>query len=636
MKTEVGSCVLCQVHVPCRKSHYIFSKKTPEEDNVADILSRILEIPVEVGLIHSEYMCLNCELICREYAGIEIRMHRIKEEVIENYNKIISTIEYVEVPAKEEIVEEVPEEAYGDEVAIYTEEDPTERSFDYDASTQGSPQEAKEETTADAEHVMILTESTTESGNEDQEHRDLCKSDEREQHESRIYTRKDNVFCCHLCPQETLIDDPTEFTMHMKGKHMQKLYICDICGMDCRRRMYLLRHLELHASDGIKQDKKKSSKDEEISLEEDVEKQEKRSLPAGPSKPWYCMLCDKSYVSKNLLEEHMNMHTGDRPYSCTKCTKTFASKYTLAAHLKIHSTRPRPYNCSVCNKKFLTGQNLSHHEKTHLGVKEYVCEVCNKAFGSSHNLRVHKIVHSGNKPFLCRTCGKSFARRAEVRDHERIHTGEKPFKCDICAMSFAQRSNLQSHKRATHLNEKRYRCEVCEKTFKRRRLLDYHTQAAHTGERPFKCTLCPSSFVYPEHLKKHLLIHSNEKKYTCEVCGKGFNNQDNRNTHRFVHSDKKPFECVQCGQGFMRKPLLFAHMKSEGHLSDTIIVNQPQLLEHPGVGESENPNIEMTSAGRSTYVISSEEAEEQMSQIIDDISIEEQIHDVDKKNIKIE
>uniref|UniRef100_A0A1B0GH19 Putative c2h2-type zn-finger protein n=1 Tax=Lutzomyia longipalpis TaxID=7200 RepID=A0A1B0GH19_LUTLO len=613
MKTEVGSCVLCQVHVPCRKSHYIFSKKhekthlgvkeyvcevcnkafgsshnlrvhkivhsgnkpflcrtcgksfarraevrdherihtgekpfkcdicamsfaqrsnlqshkrathlnekryrcevcektfkrrrlldyhtqTPEEDNVADILSRILEIPVEVGLIHSEYMCLNCELICREYAGIEIRMHRIKEEVIENYNKIISTIEYVEVPAKEEIVEEVPEEAYGDEVAIYTEEDPTERSFDYDASTQGSPQEAKEETTADAEHVMILTESTTESGNEDQENRDLCKSDESVKHESRIYTRKDNVFCCHLCPQETLIDDPTEFTMHMKGKHMQKLYICDICGMDCRRRMYLLRHL---------------------------------------------------------------------------------------------------------------------------------------AFGSSHNLRVHKIVHSGNKPFLCRTCGKSFARRAEVRDHERIHTGEKPFKCDICAMSFAQRSNLQSHKRATHLNEKRYRCEVCEKTFKRRRLLDYHTQAAHTGERPFKCTLCPSSFVYPEHLKKHLLIHSNEKKYTCE----GFNNQDNRNTHRFVHSDKKPFECVQCGQGFMRKPLLFAHMKSEGHLSDTIIVNQPQLLEHPGVGESENPNTEMTSAGRSTYIISSEEAEEQMSQIIDDISIEEQVHDVDKKNIKIE
>lgn len=32
-----------------------------------------------------------------------------------------------------------------------------------------------------------------------------------------------------------------------------------------------------------------------------------------------------------------------------------------------------------------------------------------------------------------------------------------------------------------------------------------------------------------------------------------------------------------CGQGFMRKPLLYAHMQSQGHLNDTIVVNQPRL-----------------------------------------------------------
>lgn len=109
------------------------------------------------------------------------------------------------------------------------------------------------------------------------------------------------------------------------------------------------------------------------------------------------------------------------------------------------------------------------------------------------------------------------------------------------------------------------------------RLLDYHIKAAHTGERPFKCAVCEATFVYPEHFKKHKRIHTGEKPYHCEVCGKAFNSRDNRNAHRFVHSDKKPYECLVCGAGFMRKPLLYQHMQTQGHLNDTIVVNQPRL-----------------------------------------------------------
>lgn len=32
-----------------------------------------------------------------------------------------------------------------------------------------------------------------------------------------------------------------------------------------------------------------------------------------------------------------------------------------------------------------------------------------------------------------------------------------------------------------------------------------------------------------------------------------------------------------CGQGFMRKPLLYSHMNIQGHLNDTIVVNQPRI-----------------------------------------------------------
>lgn len=47
-----------------------------------------------------------------------------------------------------------------------------------------------------------------------------------------------------------------------------------------------------------------------------------------------------------------------------------------------------------------------------------------------------------------------------------------------------------------------------------------------------------------------------------------------------MHSDKKPYECVICGKGFMRKPQLYTHMQQQGHLNDTIIINQPHINEN--------------------------------------------------------
>ena len=96
-----------------------------------------------------------------------------------------------------------------------------------------------------------------------------------------------------------------------------------------------------------------------------------------------------------------------------------------------------------------------------------------------------------------------------------------------------------------------------------------------------------------------------EKPYRCEVCGKAFNSRDNRNAHRFVHSDKKPYECLVCGMGFMRKPLLYNHMQSQGHLNDTIVVNQPRLATDDDLAveaatvadDTDTAEVEMTIVG---------------------------------------
>ncbi|XP_044730152.1 zinc finger protein 287-like [Chrysoperla carnea] len=391
-----------------------------------------------------------------------------------------------------------------------------------------------------------------------------------------IVSRDGTEYTCLVCDgNEKVIGDAKSIMAHVKNDHDLRVYICDVCGDDFRKRNELSHHLDEHVA--TEEGDFQCEVCNRIFSNLRLFRIHKR-MHYPQSKLWTCETCGKRYSSKNLLDEHINTHTGLRPYVCGVCNKDFASKYTYRAHNKTHEVvRPRPYSCSQCDKTFLSQQNLTQHERTHTGVKDFVCHLCGKAFGSPHNLEVHSIVHTGYKPFICRTCGKAFARKAEIRDHERTHTGERPYQCEFCGATFSQRSNLQSHKRATHYDDKRYKCRECNKGFKRRRLLDYHVKAVHTGERPFKCGVCDATFVYPEHFKKHRRIHTGEKPFLCEVCGKAFNSRDNRNAHRFVHSDKKPYECLVCGMGFMRKPLLYAHMETQGHLNDTIVVNQPRL-----------------------------------------------------------
>ncbi|CAF4888495.1 unnamed protein product [Pieris macdunnoughi] len=368
------------------------------------------------------------------------------------------------------------------------------------------------------------------------------------------------LFCERINKNENadpVTGDAEWMMLHLKAIHSARLYLCN-CGAIIRKRVDFSAHIEQHANSNS------------VISPETAEKL---------SKLHECGICKKKFSSRLVLSGHMNSHTGERPYTCDICDRSFASRYTRQAHMKTHTDRPRPYICNQCGKAFLTPHNLQHHEKIHSGTKDFVCKCCGKAFGSQHNLEVHGVIHTGVKPFVCTVCDKGFARRAEVKDHMRIHTGERPFECETCGARFSQRSNLHSHRRATHLQDKRHECPHCPKRFKRRRLLEYHIKSTHTGERPLQCTVCDATFIYPEHHKKHMRIHTGEKPFVCEVCGKGFNSRDNRNVHRFTHSDRKPYECVLCGAGYMRKNQLYQHMNITGHLSESIVVNQPRVTQ---------------------------------------------------------
>ncbi|XP_078035837.1 uncharacterized protein LOC144469440 [Augochlora pura] len=577
-------CLICnsKVGVSTRNSIRIFndSSHTSSEKPLVDIICAVLETDLNEENVHSVVICKKCYKLFNEVDELETRLTEVKVELFNNYKRTvqkISDLQNEEEYNDHDYIENT--ESQGTDVELKYEEKDEQEMQEMDGEEERlEEEEEEEEPSCEPEEIILDIEPMPETSNTEEKKR-MKRSkipSKVDVTQERIVTRDGSMYTCLLCNNEEdkVVGDAKSIIAHMKSVHETRLYICDICGDDFRKRTELSLHLDDHVA--------KEDGDFQCEICNRIFSNLRlfrihKRIHYPQVKSWPCETCGKRYSSKNLLEEHINTHTGVRPYVCESCGKDFASKYTYKAHVKTHEVRPRPYECSQCNKSFLSQQNLNQHERTHNGVKEYICHQCGKAFGSPHNLEVHNIVHTGYKPYICRICGKAFARKAEIRDHERTHTGEKPYQCEFCGATFSQRSNLQSHKRATHYNDKRYKCDDCGKGFKRRRLLDYHIKAAHTGERPYKCEVCTATFVYPEHFKKHMRIHTGEKPYLCEVCGKAFNSRDNRNAHRFIHSDKKPYECLVCGMGFMRKPLLYAHMQTQGHLNDTIVVNQPRL-----------------------------------------------------------
>ena len=47
-----------------------------------------------------------------------------------------------------------------------------------------------------------------------------------------------------------------------------------------------------------------------------------------------CTLCPKSFMASHLLNDHMNVHTGEKPHKCPVCGQGFASKPTMLGHHK--------------------------------------------------------------------------------------------------------------------------------------------------------------------------------------------------------------------------------------------------------------------------------------------------------------
>ena len=92
---------------------------------------------------------------------------------------------------------------------------------------------------------------------------------------------------------------------------------------------------------------------------------------------------------KNLEEYTITM------YCCMigDCRRTYSTKFNLKRHVDITHLKQKKYKCELCEKYFVSRQNLKEHIFTHTGAKPYECSYCGEFFRQISQLSLHRRTH---------------------------------------------------------------------------------------------------------------------------------------------------------------------------------------------------------------------------------------------------
>ncbi|XP_006808384.1 zinc finger protein OZF-like isoform X2 [Neolamprologus brichardi] len=157
-----------------------------------------------------------------------------------------------------------------------------------------------------------------------------------------------------------------------------------------------------------------------------------------------CSTYGKKINSKPNLNQHIQIHKGEKPHSCGTCGKRFSFMSDVKRHMQSHIGE-KPHSCSTCGKRFRCNSDLTRHIKTHTGKKQYSYSTCGKKFNLKSSLKSHITIHTGEWPYSCSTCGKGFNFKSRLKSHITIHTGEKPYSCSTCGERFRLNIQLKRH-----------------------------------------------------------------------------------------------------------------------------------------------------------------------------------------------
>ncbi|KPJ14980.1 Zinc finger protein 112 [Papilio machaon] len=310
---------------------------------------------------------------------------------------------------------------------------------------------------------------------------------------------------------------------HMK-KHQPEYgpEVCDICKIRCKQASALSAHKKRH------QVKWRCSACGGAWSRASVAADHVSRAHHAANPTHQCSLCTQHFPTLNKLRLHMKQHS--ERVKCDQCDKTFVDRSAMRNHLFIH-IGDKEFSCPHCDKKFLFKRAMEVHRATHDPDARIYCHSCDLSFKNEMSYKQHmlyslKHVDPARLKYACELCDKRFVKAKRLEEHHiAVHLKATPVKCTAPGCNFAcsSRPVLRTHTRMLHRNVRARRdhvCHLCGKTYTSKAALQGHLRA-HSGERPLRCARCPAAFGYPAALYNHTRLvhlgHASGKSKTNEV-----------------------------------------------------------------------------------------------------------------------
>ncbi|OXU23554.1 hypothetical protein TSAR_013204 [Trichomalopsis sarcophagae] len=298
-----------------------------------------------------------------------------------------------------------------------------------------------------------------------------------------------------------------------------------------------------------------------------------------------CYLCDRQFMSKDVLKEHMYSHEEVKKTlsiskkQTEKLPKTPEKQNTETASpvsSKTPSSGKQPNTCPHCGKEYLYVISFNKHLKQH--EREKGKEMKEEPMPLEVSFKEDEKSLDFDGYADNEAIGSESEEEIDVKREEEVSIKTESMKnglvkCNVCEEEFDTIDGLKNH-RSLHVVEGILTEPALQDDTEKVEALDASNNLCDNEEqndskveecRNLSCPHCSAVFSHRKALARHIDTH-NSNKYVCKLCHQSFMRKDHLRRHAEAHGNRlKSYRCTQCNKSFGNELTLRNHLIATNH-----------------------------------------------------------------------